>query len=135
MFNLPTYRITPSAHPIKCPPQCLSPSHSHPTPISPSTTPSTFPRVRSLSCSVSFSDKKAQNFKSFIFRTFFTSFTYFEKMPMWLSPCPHPGEVLAPDMEASRVSLFALYENSTRSQRRALGCKELPLWSAHLWNK
>ena len=25
MFNLPTYRITPSAHPVKCPPQCPSP--------------------------------------------------------------------------------------------------------------
>ena len=29
-FDLPTYSITPSAHPIKCPPQCLSPSHPHP---------------------------------------------------------------------------------------------------------
>ena len=56
MFNLPTYRITPSAHPVKCPPQCLSPSHPHPLPTSPSTTPSSFPRVRSLSCSVSLSD-------------------------------------------------------------------------------
>ena len=32
VFNLPTYRITPSAHPVKCPPQCLSPSHPHPHP-------------------------------------------------------------------------------------------------------
>ena len=31
-FNLPTYSITPSAHPIKCPPQCPSPSHSHLSP-------------------------------------------------------------------------------------------------------
>ena len=28
VFNLPTYRITPSAHPIKCPPQCPSPTNS-----------------------------------------------------------------------------------------------------------
>ena len=56
MFNLPTYRITPSAHPVKCPPQCPSPSHLHPLPTSPSTTLSSFPRVRSLSCSVSLSD-------------------------------------------------------------------------------
>ena len=33
MFNLPTYRITPSAHPIKCPPQCRS--HIHPQPRPP----------------------------------------------------------------------------------------------------
>ena len=32
MFNLPTYRITPSAHPVKCPPQCPSPIHPHPSP-------------------------------------------------------------------------------------------------------
>ena len=34
MFNLPTYRITPSAYPIKCPPQCPSPilPHHHPSP-------------------------------------------------------------------------------------------------------
>ena len=32
MFNLPTYRITPSAHPVKCPPQCPSPSHPNPSP-------------------------------------------------------------------------------------------------------
>ena len=48
MFNLPTYRITPSAHPIKCPTQCPSPIHPHLPPSSPSTTPSLFPRVRSL---------------------------------------------------------------------------------------
>ena len=47
MFNLPTYRLTPSAHPVTCPPQCPSPIHLHP-PTSPSTTPSSFPRVRSL---------------------------------------------------------------------------------------
>ena len=28
LFHLPTYIITPSAHPIKCPPQCPSPSHA-----------------------------------------------------------------------------------------------------------
>ena len=27
MFNLPAYRRTPSAHPVKCPPQCPSPIH------------------------------------------------------------------------------------------------------------
>ena len=48
VFNLPTYRITPSAHLIKCPPQCPSRIHPHPPPSSPSTTPSSFPRVRSL---------------------------------------------------------------------------------------
>ena len=48
MFNLPTYRITPSAHPVKCPPQCPSPIHPHLPPSSLSTTPSSFPRVRSL---------------------------------------------------------------------------------------
>ena len=26
-FDLPTHSITPSAHPVKCPSQCLSPSH------------------------------------------------------------------------------------------------------------
>uniref|UniRef100_A0A8C0M4P3 U1-type domain-containing protein n=2 Tax=Canis lupus TaxID=9612 RepID=A0A8C0M4P3_CANLF len=56
VFNLPTYRITPSAYPIKCPPQCPSPSHPHSSPTSLSTTPCSFPRVRSLSCSVSLSD-------------------------------------------------------------------------------
>ena len=56
MFNLPTYRITPSAHPIKCPPQCLSPSHPNRPPTSPSTTLCSFPRVRSLSCFVTLSD-------------------------------------------------------------------------------
>ena len=50
MFNLPTYRIIPSAHPIKCSPQCPSPSHPNPLPTSPSTTPYSFPRVRGLSC-------------------------------------------------------------------------------------
>ena len=56
MFNLPTYRITPSAHPVKCPPQCPSPSHPNALPTSLSTTPNSFPRDRSLSCSVSLSD-------------------------------------------------------------------------------
>ena len=32
VFNLPTYRITPSAHPVKCPPQFPSPVHPHPRP-------------------------------------------------------------------------------------------------------
>ena len=63
-FDLPTYSITPSAHPVKCPPQCLSPSHPIPLPTSPSTTPCSFPRVRSLSCSVT----------SLIFPTHFLSF-------------------------------------------------------------
>ena len=47
-FNLPTYSITP-AYPIKCPPQCLSPSHPIPQPTFPSATLWSFPRVRSLS--------------------------------------------------------------------------------------
>ena len=55
-FNLPTYRITPSAHPIKCPSQYPSPSHPYSPPTSLSTPPCSFPRVRSLSCSVSLSD-------------------------------------------------------------------------------
>ena len=67
MFNLPTYRITPSAHPVKCPLQCPSLGHSHPPqcpslghphllPTSPSTTRCSFPRVRCLSCFVTLSD-------------------------------------------------------------------------------
>ena len=56
MFNLPTYKITPSAHPVKCPLQCPSPIHPFPPPLSSSTTPSSFPRVRSLPCSNSISD-------------------------------------------------------------------------------
>ena len=48
MFYLPAYRITPIVHPVKCPPQCPSPIHPHPPPTSPSITPSSFPRVRSL---------------------------------------------------------------------------------------
>ena len=55
MFNLPTYRKTPSAHPIKCPLQCPSHIHHHRPPSSPSITLSSFPWVRSL-CSVSLSD-------------------------------------------------------------------------------
>ena len=48
VFNLSTYRITPSAHPIKCPPS-VPVTHSPPPPASsPSTTPRLFPRVRSL---------------------------------------------------------------------------------------
>ena len=53
-FDLPTYSITPSAHPVRCPPQCPSPSHPVPLATSISTTPCSFPRVRSLSCSVSY---------------------------------------------------------------------------------
>ena len=70
MFNLPTYRITPGAHPIKCPPQCPSPSHSIPLPTSPSTTTCSFPRVRSLSCSVSPSDISHSFFSPFPFIPF-----------------------------------------------------------------
>ena len=55
MFYLPAYRITPSAHPVRCPPQSPSPPPPHPPPSSPSITPSSFPWVRSL-CSVSLSD-------------------------------------------------------------------------------
>ena len=35
MFNWPTYRITRSAHPVKCPPQCPSPIRPipHPPPL------------------------------------------------------------------------------------------------------
>ena len=33
-FNFPIYRITPSAHPVKCPPQWPSPIHPHPLPYS-----------------------------------------------------------------------------------------------------
>ena len=55
-FNLPKYIITPSAHPIKRPPQCPSPSHPNLLPTSLSTSPCSFPRVRRLSCSVSHSD-------------------------------------------------------------------------------
>ena len=38
--------ITPSVHPIKCPPQCPSPSYPIPLPTFPSTTLCSFPRVR-----------------------------------------------------------------------------------------
>ena len=48
MFNWPTYKITRSAHPVKCPPQCPSPIHPHSPLSSPSSNPSSFPRVRSL---------------------------------------------------------------------------------------
>ena len=54
-FNLPTYSIASSAHPIKCPPQCLSPIHPNPLPMSPSTTLVHF-AVRSLSCPVTITD-------------------------------------------------------------------------------
>ena len=55
-FNLPTCSITPSAHPAKCPTQCPSPSHPNTQPTSPSTTSCSFPRVRCLSCFVTFTD-------------------------------------------------------------------------------
>ena len=44
-FDFPTSSITPSAHPIKCPHQCLSPSHPMSFPTSPSTTPCPFPEL------------------------------------------------------------------------------------------
>ena len=53
-FYLPTYSTTPSAHPIKYPPQGLSPSHPIPPPTSPSATFCSFPRVRSLPWFISF---------------------------------------------------------------------------------
>ena len=37
-FDLPTYSITRRAHPVKCPHQCLLPSHPIRRPTSPSTT-------------------------------------------------------------------------------------------------
>ena len=48
-LSLICQHITPSAQPIRCPPQC--PSHNHPIlpPTSPSTALCSFPRVRSLS--------------------------------------------------------------------------------------
>ncbi|CAD7672606.1 unnamed protein product [Nyctereutes procyonoides] len=48
--NLSKLTLDPiaGAHPVKCPPQCPSPIHPHPPPSSSSTTPSSFPRVRSL---------------------------------------------------------------------------------------
>ena len=42
--------------PSSAPPQCPPPSHPIPPPTSPFTTPCSFPRVRSLSHSVTFSD-------------------------------------------------------------------------------
>ena len=55
-FDMPTYSITPSAHPVKWPPSVpITQSPHHPF-DSPSTTPCLFPRVRSLSWSVTFSD-------------------------------------------------------------------------------
>ena len=70
MFNLPTYRITPSAHRVKCPPQCPSSIHPHLQPSSGSISPSSFPRVRSLSCSVSLSDISHLFFSPFPFIPF-----------------------------------------------------------------
>ena len=49
-FDLPTHSITPSAQPIKCPPQCPSPSHPIHLPACPSTTSCSFPRDTSLMC-------------------------------------------------------------------------------------
>ena len=45
-----------STYPTKCPPQCPSPSHPILPPTSPSATLCSFPRVRSLSRSVTLSD-------------------------------------------------------------------------------
>ena len=56
VFNLPIYKITPSAHPIKCPLSARHPVIPPSRPTSLSTTPCSFPRVRGLSCSVSLSD-------------------------------------------------------------------------------
>ena len=39
VFNLPTYSVTPSAHPVKCPPQCPSLS----SPVTPSPRPPPLP--------------------------------------------------------------------------------------------
>ena len=55
-FNLPTYTITPSVHPAKCPTHCLSPSHPKPSSTSLSTTLWSLPRVRCLSCFVTLTD-------------------------------------------------------------------------------
>ena len=38
LFILPTYRIPPSAHALRCPSQCPSPRRPHTPPTSPSTT-------------------------------------------------------------------------------------------------
>ena len=64
-LNLPTYSVTPSAHPIQCPPQCLSPSYPIPPPASPSTTLCSFPRVRSLLWFVSLSNFSPLSFPPF----------------------------------------------------------------------
>ena len=88
VFNLPTYRITPSAHPVKCPLQCPSPSHPIPQPPSLSTIPCSFPRVRSLSCSVTLSDIS----HSFSLLSPLILFTIFY-IPIQMKPyndCPSP---------------------------------------------
>ena len=59
-FDLPTYSIT-CACPIKCPPQHPSPSHPILLPTFPSTTPCSFPRVRSLSCFVTLYKMSGKN--------------------------------------------------------------------------
>ena len=92
VFNLPTYRITPSAHPVKCPPQCPSPIHRHPPLSSPSTTPSSFPRVRSLYVLSPF----------LIFPTHFFSLPLYSLsllfiFPKWMrtyNVCPSPTDLL-----------------------------------------
>lgn len=65
------YSITPSVHPIKCPPQCPLPSHPIPLPMSPSTTPCLFPRVGSPSWFISVSNF----FHSVPFLSFIIPFT------------------------------------------------------------
>ena len=72
-FNLPTNNITPSAHPIKCSPQCPSLSYPIPLPTSPLTTFYLFPRVRSLSWFVSLSNFSLIEKEKKKKKTFFSS--------------------------------------------------------------
>ena len=80
-----------SAHPVKCPPQCLSPIHPHSLPSSPSTTPSSFPRVRSLYVLSPF----------LIFPTHFSSLPFYSLsllfiFPKWMrtyNVCPSPTDL------------------------------------------
>ena len=66
MLIPPSGRDTKVTSPLQCP----SPSHPNPPPSSPSTTPSSFPRVRSLPCSVSLSDISHSFFSLFPFIPF-----------------------------------------------------------------
>ena len=118
LFNLPTYSITPSAHPTKFPSQCPSPSHPNPLPTSLSTTPCSFPRVRCLSCFITLTDIFTHFlsfplyslslffiflfyffsfffffFLFFHFSSFFSFFSLFFIFPKWMRPynvCPSP---------------------------------------------